>query len=128
MTFFDRYAKCCQERDISPMSQAAAEQLGCTKANISAFAKKGTTPKGEVVAGAARMLDISADYLLGLIDEPLPIKAQDTLYMAEKEAVTMLRSLNTEGQEAAIAMLTGLQSQPIYKKCTSSELDQAKLA
>ena len=62
MSFYERYALCCQNKGIAPVSQVAADAMGCTKATISAFAKNGTTPKGDTVARAAMMLDVSADY------------------------------------------------------------------
>ncbi|MCE5235840.1 MAG: helix-turn-helix transcriptional regulator [Clostridiaceae bacterium] len=128
MTFYERYAECCQQKGISPVSQTAADQIGCSKANISAFAKNGTTPKGEVVAGAARMLNVSADYLLGIIDAPHRIEMDDPLSPNERRAVNMLRGLNIEGQEAAIAMISGLASQAIYKKYSETPMDTQKQA
>lgn len=108
MNFYERYAECCKMRGILPESQAAADQLGCTRANISTFAKNQTTPKGDIVAGAARMLNVSADYLLGLIDVPLPI--EHSLSGAETAFLTALRNLNSDGYTAAMAMLNGLLS------------------
>lgn len=123
MTFFERYAKRCQQKGISPVSQVAADRIGCSKANISAFAKKGTTPKGEVVAGAARMLNVSADYLLGMIETPYPLDMKDPLSPYEGQAVNRLRELNIEGQEAAIAMISGLASHAIIKKHSEKPMD-----
>ena len=119
MDFYERYSKCCKEKGIAPASQYAADQIGCTKANISLLAKNHTTPKGDIVARAAKMLDVSADYLLGLSDTPVPIGGN----MTEKEAaaLSMLRDLNDDGQEAAVAMLSGLSYQDIYKKHRSDE-------
>lgn len=128
MSFYDRYAECCMLKGIAPVSQKAADKIGCTKATISAFAKNGTTPKGEFVAGAAQLLDVSADYLLGLIPNKRPIHDQDDLTDTEINALKMLRSLNDEGIEAAIAMLSGLCTQEIYKKDHSSESVSQKQA
>lgn len=116
MSFYDRYALCCQQKGIAPVSQAAADTIGCTKATISAFAKNSTTPKGDIVAGVAKMLDVSADYLLGLTDDQHPIEVKPDLSKDEKEAVSILRELNEDGIEAAMAMLIGLHAQDIYKK------------
>ena len=116
MSFYERYAQLCQQKGIAPVSQYAADAIGCTKATISAFAKNETTPRGEIVANAARMLDVSADFLLGLIDEPHPIETRQELTKDELEAVAILRNLNEEGIEAALAMLIGLNAQDIYKK------------
>lgn len=116
MSFYERYALCCQIKGIAPVSQVAADAMGCTKATISAFAKNGTTPKGDTVARAAKMLDVSADYLLGLIDEPHAVVVNKELSLTEEQAVALIRELNAEGTEAALAMLTGLAAQDIYKK------------
>ena len=113
MSFYDRYAKCCREKGILPSSQAAAEKLGCSRSNISNFASSGITPRGDIVANAAKMLDVSADYLLGLVDNPRPI--DNDIRENEQDALNLFRLLNEEGQEAAIAMLNGLAMGGIYK-------------
>jgi len=120
MNFYERYEKCCKEAGILPASQATADQLGCTRANISTFAKSGITPKGDIVAGAAKMLNISADYLLGIIEAPKPI--DDTLSQDEMTVVSLLRELNEEGKESAIGVLRGLAMQDIYKKSSDDKL------
>lgn len=116
MSFYERYSLCCQNKGIAPVSQVAADAMGVTKATISAFAKNGTTPKGDTVARAAQMLDVSADYLLGLIDDPHAVVVSKDLTATEEHAVVLIRELNTEGAEAALAMLAGLAAQDIYKK------------
>lgn len=126
MSFFERYALCCKEKGISPVGQAAADCLQCTKANISAFAKNGTTPKGEVVANAARMLDVSADYLLGLIDDPHSIAVTQSCSAKEQSLLESIRSMNDEGQEAVMSMVKGLLGNPIYKKCSCDSQLQKK--
>ena len=114
MNFYERYALCCKKMGIQPASQYAADQIGCSKAAITSFAKTGNAPKGEIVAGAAKMLNVSADYLLGLIDEPVPIN--NSLSQDEAEFLSIIRDLNEDGLEAAEAMLYGLHTNPIYKK------------
>ncbi len=116
MSFYERYSLCCQNKGIAPVSQVAADAMGVTKATISAFAKNGTTPKGDTVARAAQMLDVSADYLLGLIDDPHAVEVIKELSATEEHAIALIRELNSEGAEAALAMLAGLAAQDIYKK------------
>ena len=116
MSFYERYSLCCQNKGIAPVSQVAADAMGVTKATISAFAKNGTTPKGDTVARAAQMLDVSADYLLGLIDDPHAVEVNKELSATEEHAIALIRELNVEGAEAALAMLAGLAAQDIYKK------------
>ncbi len=120
MSFYERYAECCQRKNIAPVSQAAADMLGCTKANISALAKNATMPRGEVIAGAAKMLDVSADFLLGLTDVPFALRESKQLPAGVKEILLLLQELNEEGQVAALAMVRGLAAQNIYKKCSVS--------
>ena len=115
MTFFERYEAVCKKRNIQPVSQPAAENLGCSKSNISAFAKNGTTPKGEVVAGAAKMLDVSADYLLGLTEKEHSIEVSEEYSENEKSIISFFRELNEEGQRAVLAVVSGLAGQDIYK-------------
>lgn len=119
MSFYERYALCCQNKGIAPVSQVAADAMGVTKATISAFAKNGTTPKGDTVARAAQMLDVSADYLLGLIDDPHAVEVNKELSATEEHAIALIRELNAEGAEAALAMLAGLAAQDIYKKSSA---------
>lgn len=70
MTFFDRYAKIAEQQNLEPCSQKAADLFGLTKATISTWNSKRTTPKGETVAKMADKLGVSADYLLGRTDDP----------------------------------------------------------
>ena len=86
MTFYDRYAKCCAQKGILPASQDTANKIGCSRSAISAFSKSGINPKGDIVAGAANLLDVSADYLLGLIEVPRPLHSPVELTKEEWEA------------------------------------------
>ena len=70
MTFFERYATIAEKQGLDPCSQKAADLFGVTKATISTWGLKGTTPKGETVAKMADELHISTDYLLGRTDDP----------------------------------------------------------
>lgn len=114
MTFYDRYFECCIRKGIKPVSQETADRIGCSKANISALSKSGKTPRGDLVAETARMLEVSADYLLGLINEPLPIKSESGLSIDEKRILELSHQLNAEGQKVALAMLSGLTSSGLF--------------
>lgn len=70
MTFFDRYSRIAEKQNLDPCSQKAADMFGLTKATISTWGIKGTTPKGETVAVMADKLGVSADYLLGRTNDP----------------------------------------------------------
>ncbi|NLF28970.1 MAG: hypothetical protein GX592_13830 [Clostridiales bacterium] len=67
------------------------------------------------------MLGISADYLLALTDTAHAIKTGIPADSTFAKAMAVFQSLNAEGREAALAMLTGLSGQAIYKKCHSTE-------
>ena len=125
MTFYNRYEQCCREKGIGPSNQTTAEKLGCSQSNISRFAKSGVTPKGDIVANAAVMLNISADYLLGLVETPYPLKRDTELQKNEMKMLELIKGLNSEGKDAALAMLSGLAAQDIYKKCTEDEKKKA---
>lgn len=79
MTFFERYAKLCEDRGIDPCSQKAAEAIGVTRATISSWNKKNTTPNGETVAVIAKALNVSSDYLLGRTDDPTDYSDDDLI-------------------------------------------------
>ena len=115
MSFYERYSECCKQKNIAPVSQQAADKLGCSKSNISFLARNGNMPKGEIVAGAAKMLNVSSDYLLELIDLPAPLQSDEDASAALQAAVLLFRELNSDGQTAALAMLKGLSLQDIYK-------------
>lgn len=115
MSFYTRYAECCKQKNIAPVSQEAASQLGCSKSNISFLARNGNMPKGEIVAGAAKMLNVSADYLLELTDLPAPLQSEKDISASIQAALLLFRGLNSDGQAAALAMLEGLSLQNRYK-------------
>ena len=70
MTFFERYAAVAEQYNIPPAGQKAAELFNVTKAAISSWNSKGTTPKGDTVAVIADRLNVSTDYLLGRTEDP----------------------------------------------------------
>lgn len=114
MSFYERYEKCCRELNILPKSQFAAESLGCTRSYIIALSKSGNTPSGDIVSNASKMLNVSCDYLLGMIDEPRPIVFDyDEL---ELKLVSNYRKLNEEGKVATNSMLKGLVDNNRFRK------------
>ncbi|MBQ7158608.1 MAG: helix-turn-helix transcriptional regulator [Treponema sp.] len=115
MSFYTRYAECCKQKNIAPVSQEAADKLGCSKSNISFLARNGNMPKGEIVAGAAKMLNVSADYLLELTDLPAPLQSDGDISASLQAALLLFRELNPDGQTAALAMLKGLSLQDTFK-------------
>jgi hypothetical protein len=71
------------------------------------------------------MLNISADYLLGLTETPYPLMKDMELEQNELKMLDLFRNLNKEGQDAALAMLSGFAGQDIYKKGALDEKKEA---
>ena len=110
MSFYERYKTMCDIRGISPASQATAEKLGCNRSYISHISQNGRTPNGDIVANAAKMLDVSCDYLLEIKDLP----GEDEVSREEMTFLIELRKLNPEGRSAALSMMLGLLSSPQF--------------
>lgn len=65
--FFERLSELCQEKGTSP--NAVAKKLGISSGSITAW-KKGTLPRIETVQKLAEYFHVSADYLLGNVNDP----------------------------------------------------------
>lgn len=124
MNFYERYEKCCKEQNISPVSQSAADSIGCSKSTISNLSKTGQTPKGDTIAGISNMLNISADYFLGLCPEPVPIAKP--ISEEEIELINILSQLNHDGKLTLLALGRGLLTEPIYKNTDNSIQEKVK--
>lgn len=92
MDFFERYQKVCLARGVKPVSEAAAQNIGVTRATISAWKTLHTTPKAKTVSAIARFYGVSQDYLLGRTDE-IPG------YTDQKQERTVNIQLNENEQE-----------------------------
>ena len=68
-----------------------------------------------IVINAAKMLEVSTDYLLGLTDITSPVK--NDLTGDEFELLSDFKELNKDGKFVAKTVIKGLLSQGIYKKC-----------
>lgn len=72
-----------------------------------------------VIESIANALSVNPNWLIGNTDDPTPItppKAVLSLSPSETQLVTDYRSMNEEGQTAALAAVRGLASSGIYKK------------
>lgn len=119
MIFYERYENECRKIGISPVSKYAAEKLHCSKSSISRIAQAEGGPKADTIIRAAEMLNVSSDYLLGIIDSPMPI--DNTLTEEECEILCSLRELNEDGLFAAKSMIAGIEAQERYRKCNKEE-------
>lgn len=69
-----------------------AEQLGIATRMIARYESSESEPSSETVAKMARVLVVSADYLLDLTDDPSPhIVVVDNLTQKEKEVLAAMR-------------------------------------
>lgn len=111
MTFYDRYEYIAEKRGVDPCSQKTADTLGLTRAAISTWKAKGSTPKGEAVARIADMLMVSADYLLGRTDDPTdhtqcdPMKVQPIEPRPEPQKTVPIRK-PVKGQNKDSILMT----------------------
>lgn len=72
-------------RDWADMSQAeVADALGVTKSSVSLYERGVNLPDADVVAGLARLYNVSADYLLGLSDTPRRMSESSVETMAKQ--------------------------------------------
>lgn len=105
-------------RGIHPQGKDAAMHLGCARASITQIQRNGNTPRGEIVAGAARMLGVSADYLLGLTDIPDPFRSP--LTPEQDQAVKLMACLNASGIEAVLSAARGIAASPEFSRTGES--------
>lgn len=115
MTFYDRYAKVCLDRGIEPCSQKAADMFGTTRATISIWNTKGTTPKGDAVATIANVLGVSADYLLGRTDDPVDwLNRKPTAPAETPRIVTLFEQLDLADQARVEGYINALLESEKY--------------
>lgn len=65
--FFDRYSELCKEANSSP--NAIAKLLSISLGSVTAW-KNGTLPRTETIKRIADYFHVSADYLLGNVNDP----------------------------------------------------------
>lgn len=61
-------------------------------------------PSADALVDLAKVLDVSTDYLLGIIDEPSMVVSSE-LNEIELEAVALFRSLSARDQAVTLAMM-----------------------
>jgi len=81
--FYDRLNDLCS-RAGTTITAFAADYLHVSNATPTSW-KKGSSPKLSMVAVAAKYFNVSADYLLGITDDPRPISAVTKCTMSEQD-------------------------------------------
>lgn len=122
MNFYERYARICSQLGIDPCGQKTADLFNTTRATISTWGKKGTTPNGAMVAVIADALHVSADYLLGRTDDPTDVTAQSRSQTAPSMPVPSdplfdaIQKLDNIDRIRLEAYMDGLLANDKYKK------------
>lgn len=98
--FYERFSALCGKHGVT-VSHVSINILGCGNSTASGW-KKGAQPSAAVVAKAAAYFGVSADYLLGLIDEPKPIHAEYVLSESESGLIEKLRQCDETTRRRAI--------------------------
>ena len=102
-----------QEQNINQVS--LAKQVGITKSMLSKYENDINVPKADVLGEIATLLHTSSDYLLGKIDNPAPLKKDDTwIQLREEEyqfldSYRKLSSVNKERIQERIDCLLSMQ-------------------
>jgi len=81
--FADRLKKLREDRKISQRTPLARE-TGLSPAIISRYESGERTPTEDVIYKIARYFNVSADYLLGLTDDPTPKSGELPAFIKEK--------------------------------------------
>lgn len=114
-------ARISSTRDLRGMTlDDIASRVGVAKSTIQRY-EKGSIDKLKlpVLQSIAHALQVDPNWLIGNTDNPSPDASpapQIILSSGEEELVGCYRSMNTEGQTAALAAVRGLASSGLYKK------------
>jgi len=84
-------------RDFGYTQQEVSEKIGIMQQAYYRYEADRTVPTVEVIINIAKEFDVSADYLLGLIDTPRPLKITDSdneLIQAATNCRSAIKALN----------------------------------
>lgn len=98
-----------------------ADTLGVSESRIGMYERCQREPDFEMLEAIADYFNVDMDYLTGRSDVErqytfTPPAPQMVLSSSEEELVGCYRSMNPEGQTAALAAVRGLASSGLYKK------------
>lgn len=102
--FYDNYLKLCEERGEKPTT--VAKKIGCSSSNIAMW-KKGSTPRAHVLEKIASHFEVDTQQLLFGINnsEQKENPAAQMSSGADKEILDIVRSLDADQKEMALAVL-----------------------
>lgn len=102
MTFYERFAELCKEKNVKPTPLVLS--MGLSSSNVSQW-KKGSTPRAQVLAQLANYFDVSTNYLLGETDLRKPAPDSDSLDSDTRELVSLFEGASPDTQAAILAVL-----------------------
>lgn len=106
---FDGMRLKVQRKKIRLTQKELAKLLGLHQSAVCDYERGRATPSVKTIAGLAVTLCTSADYLLGLTENPNPSRPVTALPAKEFELLEAFCSLPAEKQERAIGFLLGLK-------------------
>lgn len=107
--FYDRLVALCRMHGTN-ITEVAVTHLNVASSAPSSW-KKGASPRSDVIVRAAEYFGVSADYLLGLTDLPIPPAASSQEEAtAVKAAAAQLSAASPTARAAAIAAMEAIIS------------------
>lgn len=83
-----------------------AELSGLSQSQISRYEQDANEPTADALIALARALDVSTDYLLGLMDDPRPPPmSASELTALESEVISLVRGMSEDQARQALSML-----------------------
>lgn len=79
-----------------------AKLLNLTQAQVSRYERGESEPTPDGMVALAKILDTTADYLLGLSNLVKPVQSESDLTELEQEIVNIMRSKSPEGQRKLV--------------------------
>lgn len=74
MSFYERFAKLCEKKGVTPSGVTKAIGIGTANAT---YWKKGSIPSGETVLKLSKYFGVTTDYLLGITNFSYPLEPDE---------------------------------------------------
>lgn len=100
--FYERLNHLCRMHGTN-ITEVATVYLGVANSAPTSW-KKGASPRAEVIIRAAQHFGVTADYLLGLTDIPVPLSALEGNAEVQ-DAAAKLTAASAPARKAAIAAM-----------------------
>ncbi len=101
--FYERLNQLCKQHGTT-VTEVACTHLGVASSAATNW-KKGASPRADIVIRAAQHFGVTADYLLGLTDSPVPTGAAQALGSEVLTAAARLQAASPQARAAALAAM-----------------------